>query len=277
MKITVDNREPVLYDKLVERVSPPSSTIQLQSSPLVLGDIVLSVVDRPNETSAENPIVVFERKSLQDLVSSIKDGRYEEQSHRLIHSSGVPTHNIVYIIEGMYSQLRHESDKKMCLSAITSLSIYKGFSVFRTCSITETAELIFSMASKIHKETIKGGRTPAFSNSVENGESSSNTIQSQIPVPPAYCEVVHKVKKDNITPENIGAIMLCSIPGISSTTAIEIMRPYSTFAHFMAEIRSRPEQLDEIYITSKDSATDGKEKRRKLGKNVIENIRLFLL
>jgi hypothetical protein len=77
------------------------------------------------------------------------------------------------------------------------------------------------------------------------------------------------VKKDNITPENIGEIILCTIPGISSTSAVEIMKQYTSFSHFMKEIESRPESLQEIYLT-----TNGK--KRKLGKNIIENILRFL-
>ena len=48
-------------------------------------------------------IVLLERKKLSDLASSIKDGRYAEQSYRL---NGYPlhNHNIVYLIEGNVSQ-----------------------------------------------------------------------------------------------------------------------------------------------------------------------------
>jgi ERCC4-type nuclease len=148
------------------------------------------------------------------------------------------------------------------------------------------------MSSKIQKERTKGNipayrnPTPAsdsmnmditntdtntpdsLSNTLENIHISSSTIQSTPNVVP-YCEVVHKVKKDNITPENIGEIILCTIPGISSTSAVEIMKQYDSFSHFMKEIESRPESLQEIYLTSNG-------KKRKLGKNIIENILRFL-
>jgi hypothetical protein len=134
------------------------------------------------------------------------------------------------------------------------------------------------MTRKIQKE-LSAGKMPYFSQKpVEQIQPSvSASVEDQSPeisVPScvqdkAYCEVVHKVKKDNITPENIGEIILCSIPGISSTSAIEIMKHYSNFANFMEEIESRPEKLNEIYLT-----TNGK--KRKLGKNIIENICRYL-
>jgi len=278
MNIIVDTREPALYDKLVTQLPTDKPTdMRIEVRPLTLGDIVLE------DPHSKIPWIIFERKSLADLVSSIKDGRYEEQSHRLIHTSGLPTHHIVYIIEGMYSQMRSDRDRTMCLSAMTSLFWFKGCSVFRTCSVHETAELVYSMASKMLREHVKG-KTPAYKiegrtleKNLETKENEEPRLESDPPVVAgsqpsiqSYTEVVHKVKKDNVTPENIGEIILCTIPGISSTTAIEIMRPYTSFALFMEDIQSHPEKLKDIRLT-----TNGKT--RKLGKNVVENIHRFLL
>jgi ERCC4-type nuclease len=273
MKLVVDVRETAMYDKIVSLL-PPTPPVELLLKPLHLGDIAI-------ETDKGETLVLFERKSLFDLLASIKDGRYTEQSHRLIHTSNMPPHNIVYIVEGMYSQLKNPADKQVCISAMTTMFYFKGFSVFRTCSVLETAELIVGMAKKIQKELF-AGKTPHFVRKIpETVESVSTNIVEDTPSPDtldmtetrptekAYCEVVHKIKKDNITPENIGEIILCSIPGISSMSAIEIMKHYSSFANFMEEIESRPEKLNEIYLT-----TNGK--KRKLGKNIIENIHRFL-
>ena len=298
MKIVIDVRETAIHDKLVSLL-PPTPSVELLLKPLHLGDITI-------ENDKGETLVLFERKSLFDLLASIKDGRYTEQSHRLIHTSNMPPHNIVYIVEGMYSQLKNPVDKQVCISALTTMFYFKGFSVFRTCSVLETAELIFGMAKKIQKELLTG-KTPHFVTKIpeiaityEDKSSpdtldmtetqftyeTPNVVSSGIPqftyetpsvvssgIPQtsekSYCEVVHKIKKDNITPENIGEIILCSIPGISSTSAIEIMKHYSSFANFMEEIESRPEKLNAIYLTTND-------KKRKLGRNIIENIHRFL-
>ena len=45
----------------------------------------------------DNHVLIFERKTISDLLSSIKDGRYLEQSFRLQNSS-VKNHFITYII-----------------------------------------------------------------------------------------------------------------------------------------------------------------------------------
>jgi hypothetical protein len=47
-----------------------------------------------------------------------------------------------------------------------------------------------------------------------------------------YVNVIKKVKKENITPENIDEIMLCQIPGISSVTALAIIKKFNTTVLF---------------------------------------------
>jgi ERCC4-type nuclease len=169
----------------------------------------------------------------------------------------------VYIIEGAIAQLRNPADKKIVLSAITSLSYFKGFSVFRTASLQETAELVCSAAAKINKEYEKGKPVPLYTY--------PNQVLSDEPRPDSYSTFVKKVKHENITPQNIGEILLCQIPGISSVSAKEIMKCYDgSFCQLITELKTCPEKLDTIYLESAGG------KRRKLGANIIQNIRLYL-
>ena len=243
MRIVLDTRETALFDKC-------TSLLPLSVKSLAIGDAAI-------QNEAGHDILLFERKSIPDLLASIKDGRYEEQSHRLIHASGLHPHNIVYIVEGALAQIRNPADKKIVLSAITSLSFFKGFSVLRTASIQETGELICSMAAKIHKEYEKGKPVPTYS--------TSNTFAID------YSNFVKKTKHENITPENISEILLCQIPGISSGSAKEILQAFGgSFYQLMTEIRNHPEKLDTLYLSG------GGKKPRKLGSNIIQNLRLYL-
>jgi transcriptional regulator NrdR family protein len=85
-----------------------------------------------------------------------------------------------------------------------------------------------------------------------------------------YCNVVKKVKKENVTPENIGEIILCQIPGVSSVTAISIMKNFSSFPDFIKQLQENPECLNNIICETKG-------KSRKINKNCLENIKSFLL
>ena len=86
-----------------------------------------------------------------------------------------------------------------------------------------------------------------------------------------YICVVKKIKKDNITPENIGEIMLCQIPGISSVTALAVMEKYHTMQNLINELESNSESLKDL------SYTNAKGQVRKVNKTCIMNIVKFLL
>jgi ERCC4-type nuclease len=219
------------------------------------------------QTDGQRNVVLIERKSFQDLLASIKDNRYEEQSYRLLHCGEYSPHNIIYMIEGMFSQLRTPIEKRIILSAMTSLNYFKGFSVFRTCSLNETAENIVWMAEKMEKEFQKGKRaayTIGHGPITPSLESSSIVEQSTVSSAD-YCSVVKKVKKDNVTPENIGEIILCQIPGISSVTAIAVMKTYGTFPKLIDEIRNNPMSLENIVC-------ENSGKSRKISKTCVKNI-----
>ena len=79
-----------------------------------------------------------------------------------------------------------------------------------------------------------------------------------------------KTKKNNITPENIGEIMLSSIPGVSSKSAITIMREYRTIKNLIKEMDKNDKCLDGIKIICENGLS------RKISKTCIENIKKLL-
>ena len=202
MKIIIDEREIKLYEKFLLMDNVDSIVKEV----LPIGDIII-------QTDKGIEVCIIERKSLSDLLSSIKDGRYEEQSYRLINASGHHRHNIIYIIEGMMSTIRSEKEKTLIYSSITSLSFYKGFTVLRTCNIQETADLIRGITLKIDKNNLQD--IPFYYSIVTECET-KNEVKDEITesiTPSSYVSVVKKVKKENVTIENIGEIMLCQVPG----------------------------------------------------------------
>ena len=244
MKVIIDERETSLYNKCVELNT--FANIQLSKQVLPIGDILFKTDD---DTKT---VCIIERKSLADLLASIKDGRYEEQSYRLSNNGECSLHNVIYIIEGIMSTLRTPMEKRLVFSSITSLNYFKGFSVLRSSSVSETAELLLFAADKIARGTAEG-LTVAGSGSEQN-----------------YCTVVKKVKKENVTPQNIAEIMLCQIPGISSTNAIAIMKHFTSLSDLIDKLKLNPDCLDDIRI-------EGNGKSRKIGKNCVEGLRNYLL
>lgn len=274
MKIIIDERETALYD-----LCPKTGKIAIEKKVLNLGDIIFANDD---ETSI---YLVIERKSFRDLLASIKDGRYAEQSYRLTNCFPEP-HNTVYLLEGMFSTLPREEDKKLVISCMASLNFFKGFSVMRTTSIAETAQHIVYMAEKIDKELKAGKEGRYFVNTSKMAQNKIECVEVipndeiintptapttfQAPSATDYCGVVKASKKANITKENIGQMILMQIPGISSITAIEIMRPFANLLEFIDKIRE-----DKTYLNSVILEAGGK--KRKLGSNIVKSINELLL
>jgi ERCC4-type nuclease len=217
---------------------------EIKSERLPLGDIILH---DPKQGRQGRDIVIFERKTLNDLAASIQDGRYKEQSFRLIETAaatGFHPHNIVYIIEGdlaQYETNRNRNNritKTALQSAMVSLMYYKGFSVIRTMSLGETAEFILHFADKVTKEG-GDGATPAYDG---HGDDTVSAVTTQ-----AYSEVsTKKEKRDYITRENIGEIMLAQVPGVSAKVATAILTKYGgSLYEFLVDLHRKINNYEE--------------------------------
>jgi crossover junction endonuclease MUS81 len=271
MIIKIDTREQDLYTQIKNLILfiPAFKSLTLVSETLPLGDII--ILDEKEEK------LIIERKCISDLLSSIKDGRYEEQSYRL---NGLETHNhnIYYLIEGDVNRMNCFKDNNMekmtIYSAIFSLNYFKGFSVMRTFSMEETANFICNTAVKINKTE----RLPYYKNGIQHAVISKQTTDKEQPEPEEieatdkdYVNVIKKVKKENITENNIGEIMLCQIPGVSSVTAIAIMSKFKTIANLIKQFELNKDCLKNI------SYTNTKGQTRKITKTSIINIEKFLM
>ena len=158
---------------------------------------------------------------------------------------------------------------------MTSLNFFKGFSVIRTASVAETAEHIVWMCEKIEKNMLKGVLPYYLQHTIQTrhsqmNENEQNTFTPTIEAPANYCTVVKKVKKENVTPENIGEIVLCQIPGISSITAISIMKKFGSFPQLMKALQDNPSCMDDVNYESNG-------KVRKINKPCIDNIKKYFL
>ena len=273
MIIKVDTRERDLLQQINQLIInvPIFKTCIIKSETLPIGDVIIA-------DDKEDKLVI-ERKSVSDLLSSIKDGRYEEQSYRL-NGLNHHNHNIIYLIEGDVNRVNrfkpdNATEKLTLYSAMFSLNYHKGFSVFRSFSLEETALIICNMAYKLEKG-IATDKKAFYKNTVMQPImqpiKEENIVVSEIQESEKdYVSVIKKIKKENITPDNIGEIMLCQIPGISSVTALAIMEKYNNLPNLIKEIENNNDCLKDI------TSTNAKGQIRKINKTSIANIVKFLL
>jgi ERCC4-type nuclease len=271
MLIKIDIRENELFHKCQNTIEsiPKFKDIQLVTEVLPLGDIIIN--------DGTNDCIIIERKTLSDLAASIKDGRYEEQSYRL-NGLNHHNHNIIYLIEGdmhRFNTFRERIDKQTLYSAMFSINYFKGFSVMRSNAIEETAMIACNMAYKLVGGQ-KAGKFGFYSSQKQDDKSCSDQIFNADDVAEKqvsekdYCNVIKKVKKDNITPDNIGEIMLCQIPGISSASALAILSQFKTLPNLIKSIQEDENCLNNV------CTTDLNGKSRKISKTAIATIVKFL-
>ena len=237
MKLLVDNREPKgLKELLSVRLEDKIEFLNLE-----IGDF--QIVDDSN-----NVLLLVERKSYDDLISSIKDGRYSEQSYRL-NEFPLDNHKIYYLIEGDTTNFINKNDQtqvKMLFSSIFSLSFLKNFSIMKSNGWLESSEFLIRFFEKI--ETLK----------ISNNQSKE------------YSSVIKTSKKSNITKDNINEVMLMQIPGISSNVANQLMSEYKSIDNLIKNLRENKDCLDNFKIKNKNSD-------RKISKTIIFNIKDYLL
>jgi len=241
MRLIVDNREP---KEIITILQSRIENISLEN--LEVGDYVI-------QNSNNQPVMIFERKSLSDLIASIKDGRYNEQSLRLSECE-VNNRNIYYIIEGNtmnFCNRQNETTQKMLFSSMLSISSKKGFSLLNTNGFIETAEFIVRFYNKVSTDK------HLQQDQLENTEMK-------------YSNVIKTSKKANITKNNINEIMISQIPGISSVVACAIMEKYSNIINLVNSLKNDPNCLDNFKINSNN-------KERKIGKNIIAGLKEYLL
>ena len=265
MKLYIDNREPTDVINIIKS--------RLQTTEVVLGN--LEIGDFIIKNNNDEIVMIFERKAHADLMSSIKDGRYNEQSFRLAQVP-IHNHNIFYIIEGNIMNFclkKTETQQKTLFSAMLSISYKKGFSLLHTNNSLETAEFIIRFAEKFESDKACESlryREKELTETCKKEPEAEEPIAEEV----AYSSVVKIAKKANITKDNIGEIMLAQIPGLSITVAQDIMAQYKTINNLINVLTAEPGCLDKFQVSCKKGEKQGK---KKIGKNVVEKIKEFLL
>ena len=253
MKLYADSREPKgLLELLNSRVS------NIETGNLDIGDFIIK--NNNNEI-----MMIFERKTIPDLMSSIKDGRYKEQSYRLSQLS-LNNHNIFYVIEGNlldFTTKNNETMRKTLYSAMFSLSYKKGFSLLHANGWLDTAEYIIRFMDKLKGKPLNP--------QVTHEKGTNDGVEGVSPSPlQKYTCSIKCTKKSNITRENIGEIMLAQIPGVSMTVSQSLMEKYKTIKNLIDILEKDENCLDDFKIDCKNGV-------RKINKTSITALKEFLM
>lgn len=257
MKLIIDNREPSNIIKYIEALRKDSTyKFDIEIKSLDIGDYIF--YDENDDIIK----IIIERKSLSDLESSIKDGRYTEQSYRLDQSS-THNHNILYLIEGNIGNYKKDNFKSTLYSSIFSLNYFKGFSVICSHNQIESGEILYNFICKLIREKNKKGYYENFEDKNKLLEEDKNieNINSN------YLDNVKNSKKSNITESNILQLMLMQIPGISSVSAKAITEKYTNLSDLLESLKTDVETIENLKL----------QNGRRINKNIVYSLKKYLL
>ena len=255
MQLLIDLREPkTLVQNIISLNEAAKNKVTIIQKNLDIGDYVF--YDEIND----KPLLIIERKSLSDLESSIKDGRYKEQSFRL-NEAPTHNHNIIYLLEGAIINYKEVNFRSTLYSTLFSLNYYKGFSVINTLNQTETGTMLIAFDSKIIRENKPGyynetstSTSTALATATENSEET-------------YIDTVKTSKKSHINRENIFQLMLMQIPNISSVSALALANEFKNMETLLKSLKDENANFENIKLAS----------GRKLNKNIIGSLKSFLV
>lgn len=180
---------------------------------------------------------IVERKRLDDLVSSIRDGRFHEQKFRL-RRSGVQ--NVIYLVEEISMDATYfQKYEEAVQSAIASMQVVNGYFVKRTQKMDDTISYLTSM-TKMLKEMYEGktlnviptrvltakNYLPLIKHLRETQPSTSHHISY-----PAFASLASK--SELMTLRDVFLKFLMATKGITGEKAIEIQKVWKTPNEFV--------------------------------------------
>lgn len=201
-------------------------------------------------------ICIFERKTIEDLAGSIKDGRYREQKKRLLDN--IPKSKILYIIEGDLTKNNrsfsfNKVSKDTIYSSLINCYLRDNINIIHTLNTHETIEILEQFCKKILKQ------------GTDFLSSSSSTYDEDL------IKSIVQTKKKNITPELVFTSQLTCISGVSTNTANLIVKKYQNMNMMISELNKLSEDDRKKELSSIQYTTD-KGKVRKLGPAIAEKI-----
>ena len=123
-------------------------------------DVELTFQQLPLADYAVNDLFLFERKTLPDVVASIKDGRVFKQACRL---AAAPQRGI-FILEGSSDCLRRSKMQRAAIQGLLiKISVFLNIPVLRAKDAEESARLILYTVHQAQKLTGSPNHTRHFS------------------------------------------------------------------------------------------------------------------
>lgn len=242
ISIIVDTRETKLLDYFEKN---KTKIVNYEKKQLDIGDI--HIIN--NKTDSLQLPIVIERKTVNDMLASIKDGRYKEQKTRL---NGLLQQNEIktwfYILEGSPYFL-NDIQKNTYNGVVISTQLRDNIQIINTQNCEETYQFILKLVSRLEKQNI-------FKN-IE-----TNTI--------SYNDSIKLKKKDNITSNRVQIMAISNIPQCSMKIGEAIIDKYGSLMDLCDVYLGLENEDDKETLLSKIQITETRKLGCKLSKKIYD-------
>ncbi|KAJ5692846.1 hypothetical protein N7462_002269 [Penicillium macrosclerotiorum] len=296
---TSTDRDYIANELMKQGITPQVRALELGDAMWVAKCRDPAFLARHGEESDEIMLDwILERKRLDDLIGSIKDGRFHEQKFRL-RRSGIK--NVIYLIEefsvthpdaGNGSTLKYQ---EMVASAIASTQVVNGYFIKKTRNLDDSIRYLARMtlllrnmygAHDLPSSELNSSQSGKFSNSskvalipsrcLSSTQSYINRLDDLRARDPSLTYGVTfstfsalTSKSDVLSLRDIFLKMLMCTRGVTGEKALEIQRRWKTPQHLIEAYMALDPKARETMISDQLQSLVG---RKKVGKALSKKI-----
>ena len=187
IEIEIDYREKKLIDLLtldkinIKTKKNKNDELVIKTKNLDIGDIILNI--------KKKDVILFtyliERKSISDMLASVKDGRYKEQKLRLKHNKNrldkenIPN-NYFYILEGTNEKLNRD-ELKLLYGSWISTTFRDNINIIRVMNVQETTKFIIRLVERMYndKKDFINSNIKTIIVTDKNNKNNENTLEQK--------------------------------------------------------------------------------------------------
>jgi crossover junction endonuclease MUS81 len=245
MYLVIDNRERDLISSL------ESLNIDFDVKNLDLGDICFY-----EDENYENLYLLIERKTISDLVASIKDGRYREQKTRM-KGSGIKMDRIIYLIDGV---IKDKDNEKIIYGSMINMQLRDNIKIYKSLNINETTNYIIRIFEKIKTDDVK--EYFLYYDDTKNKEISNVE----------YVQSLKKKKKENMTSENWFIYSLSQMPRITENLGDIIYKKYNSISNLVNAYEELDNEIEREKLLENIKVSENKKLGKVLSKRIYDYI-----
>lgn len=244
LECITDSREQDLFHDLQNQLTIPTRTQMLP-----LGDIIIQKDDG-------EILLMIERKSVRDLVQSLKDGRHHDQRRRWLEFiENSPNSFVSLWVEGdLMTTMMDDTLKSSLLNSLFRLQSKHRIIVYCVRTRTDFINSLKMVVNKFEKDPHHLVPTPTGQPTTPN---------------------LNQYKKSAHSGEHYWQNCLSLVPGVSQQTAQKLTIQFPSLVCFVEELNNNPHTLFQNLSNLKIN-----EKRRlgeKLAQKIIQHIHPTLL